>query len=403
MIRKSYCRNLLLLPTTILVMLLLSVGCQVGIEICEESEHPHVSPLIITYEWPAGFEEGSERMVVLANRPISTVRYLFGWLPEYNKGHEFAYYTFDSTEEKTTYFDSLGLRAFELATDTNNVEECSIRIGTFQMLTYNCSPYFSVDTLYDFLTERKVSSQAMGVRYHTWSVVDSIDPSFQDWLNFNPEYPYARDIGPLFFDEQIVESRTGEPVLVNFSPHTISQRIHIDFVVVTDEPALDIDSIRGEISGVVLSKQLFTGYLDMNAEHSCRVIFTADLSPMTSTDYDCRATIDVLGLTEPVDAQMQTGPGILHIAAYTQYTDPESGKKELRNYHWSINMYQMLQANPVTMQTADRAHHVNTSPEETLVIPYSLKIYLHDYDDNQDGVTDWIDHKEPNDSLDLEF
>lgn len=391
----------------------------VGVELCESS-HPHLSKLIVNYIWPEEMTQGNEvpnKSWIIANRPSDPLRYLFGWFTDTSDmGREMAYLNSYSAETKKPFFSMDSLRWFsERATLADAQDSCGIRLGEYQVITTNCSFFLQVDSIDSFFHRHDIFPSHISVRYNTDIIADSISPAFHDWVDYNPKYPFVKDIGSVFFDQQIVKAEKGFDTEVNFTPQVISQRIDLEFNVETDDSQLVLDSIRGEISGVVKSKAIVTGYLNMDATQSCRVLFDATVPATPSSDGTTRrwpsiATINVLGLCEPTDADKQTGPGILHLAAYTHYIEPadpevEGSKAKVvkRTFFWGINLYNVLQAHPVTRQTEDLRHHVMTSNHETLQIMNRLKMKLSDITGDGD-IENWPeDPDSENGDFDIEF
>ena len=391
----------------------------IGLELCESS-HPHLSKLIVTYAWPEEMTKDGlvpEKSWIIANRPSDPLRYLFGWFTDTNdKGREMAYLNSDSAEAKKPFFNMDSLRWFsDRATLADAQDSCGIRLGEYQVITTNCSFFLQIDSIDSFFHRHDIFPSHISARYNTEIIADSIDPALHDWVDYNPKYPFVKDIGPVFFDQQIVQSVKGFDTEINFAPQVISQRIDLEFNVETDDSNLVLDSIRGELSGVVQSKAIFTGYLNMDATQSCRVLFNANVPGTPTSDGTTRrwastATVNVLGLCEPTDAEKQTGPGILHLAAYTHYielADPEvegsTNKLVKRTFFWGINLHDVLKAHPVTRQTEDLRHHVMTSNHETLRIMNRLKMKLSDISGDGD-IENWPDDPDKeNGDFDIEF
>lgn len=374
-----------------MAFLLFLAACDtVGVEICEEN-HPHLSQLIIHYVWPDEMLQRDsipEKTWVIANRPANPLRYLFGWFPESeNLGREMAYLNNDSSELKKSYFDADSIDWFtRFARIEDAYDSCGIRLGDYQMITTNCTPFLLVDPISEYFHDHEVFSSEMGIKYNTELSIDSIDPCLHDWVDFNPEYPFVKgDAGPIFYDQQLVTAFKGQNTEVTFTPIVISQQIDLKFQVETGDENLRLDSIKGELSGVILDKKIFTGYLDMDATKSCRAPFRAKFNEGVRSEsgrsWDCVGTVDVLGLCDPINEEMQTGPGIVHLAAYVSYIN-EKEEVVKRTIFWGINLYQVLQKNPVTRQTEDKFHHVVTSCHEVLVIPNVLQMRLSDFTDN---------------------
>ncbi|MDO4496322.1 MAG: hypothetical protein Q4B58_00600 [Bacteroidales bacterium] len=403
-----------------LLLSLMAGACDtIGVDVCEDA-HPHISKLAVSYTWPEEMSTGKtpNKCWIIANRPADPLRYLFGWFPTETAsfyGREMAYLNYDTTETKKAYFDADSIKWFEnKATLYDALDHCGVRLGDYQMLTTNCAYYYEIDSLEQFFHNHEIFPKDLYVRYNTETVPDSIDPALRDWMDFNPQYPFVKDIGPVFFDQQLVSAVRGQSTEVHFSPKVISQKIDLKFTIASQNEEVVIDSIRGEISGVVRSKSLFKGFLNMDGTQSCRMIFSTQvpidtLQGTNTRVWSCNTSLNVLGLCEPANEKMQTGPGIVHLAAYVHYykpADPVKGTPERlvkRTIFWGINLYQALKKNPVTKQTEDLYHHVISSSHETIVIPNILKIDLKDFDDDK-HIEIWpSDPNGGNGDFDIEF
>lgn len=391
----------------------------VGVEICDAPQHPHLSQLIINYTWPEQMVQRGlvpEKSWVIANRPADPLRYLFGWFTASDRrGMELAYLNNDPSEEKQPYLslDSMLWFAGEALLD-DMPDSCGIRVGQYQMVTTNCSNFLLIDSLTEFMQSHEIFPSHLSIKYNTEVIADSIDPALHDWVDYNPEYPFVKDIGPVFFDQQIVTSPRNASTVVDFTPELISQQLDLQFKVQSEDQNLVLDSIKGELSGVVRSKSIFTGYLDMDATHSCRIMFDAKIPSSPSGQgstrvWNCETTIDVLGLCNPVSEKMQTGPGIVHLAAYVHYIEPAKPAEGIpeklvkRTIFWGVNLHQVFKSHPVTKQTQDKRHHVCTSNHEVLVIPNLLQMSLKDFE-GEDGIETWPDDPDAgNGDFDIEF
>lgn len=360
-------------------LLTMATSC-VGVDFCTEEEHPHTSELQISYP------TDTIKTFVIANRPYLTCKYLFGWFPMENVGYAIG-------------TDSLDWFMSEETTSAKASAQY-LHTGKYSMMTISAFQSMHFDSLDVFMNNSEASADIIGIHYNTWQRPEEVDSVFADWVNMNTQYPYAKDEGVIYFDEKIADAKTGEPTIVSFTPTPISQHLSFDLTIARNDEALILDSIQAEISGVVVSKKLRTGYLDMVGEHTAKMIFPMRASLMNDRlTYACHGEVNVLGLMGPASPDMQSGPGIMHLAAYTHRTNSR-GEKECRTYLWGINLFGTLNEHPVVLRTTDMEHHVMTSPNETLRLPFDLKMLIEDYN-NQDDIYHW--EKDHPDHVEVEF
>lgn len=371
----------------LLSALLTMLSACVGVDLCTEEEHPHTSELQISYS------TDTIKTFVIANRPYMTCKYLFGWFPMENVGYELGSLPPEPVDSMPPHFDADSLRWFmDEETTSAKAKAQKLRKGKYSMMTISAFQTMHFDSLDVFLRNSDASADIIGIHYDTWHRPEEVDSAFVDWVNMNTQYPYAKDEGVIYFDEQIADAETGEPVIVNFTPTPLSQHLTFELSLARNNEELVLDSIQAEISGVITSKKIRTGYLDMVGEHTAKMIF-----PMRATlqndglTYSCHGEVNVLGLMGPASADMQTGPGIMHLAAYTHRINSR-GETECRTYLWGINLYSTLYEHPVTLRTFDMEHHVMTNPYETLQLPFDLKMKIEDYN-NQDDIYHWEDDR----------
>lgn len=373
----------------------------VGVDICMEPDHPHTSQIDIIYRWNDNLEH-PEKTLVFANRPYLTCRYALGWFTEYNEGCEIAFLSPDTLTDKKSYYD---ISLFDWFSEEATVEDADtfrVRLGSYQFMTINSSPYLTLDSLDAYMTQSETSVEVLGVKYKTWATPVAVDSCFKDWFDFNPEYRYTRDFGPVYCAEQTAIVEKSKNTEIIFEPHTITQRINFLFTIESEAEGIVIDSIKGEISGVVPYRNIYSSHIKLIGEETCRMLFNAEDKGLgIGIIHDCMATIDVLGLMAPASANMQTGPGILHLAAYTHIITDE-GTEERRTILWGINLFDVLKEHPVTVSSKDKAHYTISSPEETLNIPYPLKIHISDFNLNNGDIEHW-QTEDGNGTFDIEY
>lgn len=384
----------------LLVSASLLTAC-VGVDICEEAEHPHQAVLQVQYNWPStATSEETSKTWIIASRPYITTKYDFGWFAQENIGCEIGYLSPDENDTiKSSYFNQDSISWFTREAVEEDATEQKVRVGRYSMMTVSAYPYMHFDSLDVFMSQSNASMDMIGIHYDTWTRPEEVDSAFVHWVDFNTTYPYVKDEGVIYYDEQIVDAETGEVAMVNFAPMPLSQQLTFQLNVARNSEELIVDSVQAEISGVVVAKKLRTGYLDMEGAHTARMIFPLSVKSSSGNTFACEGSVNVLGLMGPANDEMQTGPGILHLAVYTHRFN-DRGEQENRTYLWGINLYHTLHEHPVTLRTPDMQHHVMTSAAETLQVMVNLLMRIEDFH-NEDDIYHW-EKEDPND-VDVEY
>lgn len=377
----------------------------IGVDICDKTEHG--GEMQIRYLWPETVRNVPEKMWVIARRPTNYYRALYGWFPngkesmEYtNQGYEIGYCTPDTvqwTPEKMQWFQK------EAMPESEEVTSQRLRRGTYWMVSMNCTDWLMYEPISQFMNGDSILLSHSKVEYIQVSTPDSVGERWKNWMDTNPKYKYAADLGEVYWCRMEVDANTDEPLMIDFVPEPLYQQLDFRFNISTDHEDLHIDSVRCELSGVSCSKMLGGGYLDMDSEESVRVLFALDSTDVVQKglDYDCTGRVGILGLCSASDVELQSGPCILRISAYTHYQPTEAEVQKLKNrtYSWSINLRNVLKSHPVTVQTRDSLQWVNSSFHEVLELPYIMGVKLEDYGNINEGIDIWPD----NGNIDIEY
>ena len=414
----------------IFILLCCLTSCSTEVELCDVQVHPHRYELNVDYQFESGAVH-PDSMYIFANRIFNTIRYQFsynllteeGKLLKYlpNKGEETDTDTDAQTsiarngDEGTGTGDDTGTgdntdgdngdgttddntgdtesnegdnegNVDEETTPDENEEETepqvpvftdfSVRAGQYQILTINQSESFVLDSVNYFMSDALVQSSVLGITYRRYSRPQYQGQSVEKWVDFNQGYDFVQDAGPIYYDMQAIDTETGGNMNIVFKPQAITQEITFNFNVKLNGKGLTLDSIRGEVSGVCAGMGLFTRYLDMDAIHSCRTVFHADMGQMSGDSIvPCTATVYVPSLINSEDENMKTGPGIIYLTASVKATD-EDGTEVFKTCYAGINLRKYLLEQPLTkLADGNGIHHVITEQKVVINIEPMFPIY----------------------------
>ena len=136
----------------------------------------------------------------------------------------------------------------------------------------------------------------------------------------------------------------------------ITPRIYFDFDIQKEEDVV-IDSIWGEISGIPASLDFVDNVLDLKKTY--KMLFRADYTPLPAYSDSTKAItmkasgqINATSLVPSYSQRLTTGPGILHLAAYTHVKN-EDGTKKGKIFRVCINLYNTLNASGLLVWNAN--------------------------------------------------
>lgn len=347
----------------ILLGSLLGAGCNTDVELCYD-EHPHRTLLDFQFSWKEeDLSDKPDSMNIVAIRISNTIRYDFRVTshPTGNTG-----VLLSPEEEKS---DTLS----GVAND-----KLWVRSGAYQFITYSNLKSLSLD---EEQTGNSSSLINLNFRYNPVSLAECLkDISLSAWDDYNPYSGYIKD-GEALIYHGIVNYQTipihastdTTKVVVNLSPALITPRIYFDFDI-QKEADVVVDSIWGEISGVPASLDFVNNAL--NLDKTYKILFRADYSPLPAYSDSTQAmTIQTSGhinapsLVPSYSQKMTTGPGILHLAAYT-HVKSENGKKKIKIFRVCINLYNTLNSSGLLVWNES----TKTYGQGTLGKDYHLRI-----------------------------
>lgn len=448
----------------ILIGLFCLTACNTQVELCDLPVHPHQYELTgnVTYEWgDIPEDERPDSMYIFANRIFNTIRYQFSYNLLTEEGHLLKYLpnrgdtpTNEGTPkarngEITGNDDTTGTGNGETtggngdtaggegttdigdnlpegegpAEDDDTQEEpeviiptysdFSVRAGQYQLLTINHSEAFGLDSLDAFMGNTAVKSSVLGITYYRHNRPYYDQKEVNDWTDFNQGYDFIQDAGGVYYDMQTANTEKSGNLRITFRPNSITQKVTFNFNIQLQGEYMDVDSVRGEVSGVCPGLRLFTNYLDMDAVHSCRMFFVAETnksSLASDSIVRCSATVNVPSIINSEDENMKTGPGIIYLGATVSAKKIDDKGKETtirKTCFAGINLRKYLLAQPLTKLTdGNGIHHVITEPEVVIDIEPIFPITLDEVLDstNPEGnINYWFQEEGSNGDHDIEI
>lgn len=177
----------------------------------------------------------------------------------------------------------------------------------------------------------------------------------EEYIDFNPIYPYLRPIGSLYYvrpsgDTHTLVTTTGSNV-ITLEPVKLTRNIKFS-VNLNTEPGVVITKCIGTISGVPGSVQLLTG--NVSNRNTAKVSF--DMENVSGTRYEGSA--NVLGLFPSEDPALIVGPGILTVIVHANVEDQENSPRRI--FYANLNLMKQIQDADVMRRTEDMSGYVFT-------------------------------------------
>lgn len=355
----------------ILLGSLLGAGCNTDVELCYD-EHPHRTLLDFQFSWKEeDFSEKPDSMHVVAIRMSNTIRYDFR-VTSHPTGNTGVLLSPDSERDE---------EASDTVSGAVN-DKLWVRSGPYQFIAYTSSK--------DLILEPSKPGNSQGdqnmviglkFRYASTTLNDYLSHiSLASWDDYNPYSGYIKNGNAIIYQGNVnyqtipVHASTDtSKVVVNFKPALITPRIYFDFDIQKEEEVV-IDSIWAEISGIPESLDFVNNVLDLKKTY--KMLFRADYTPLPAYSDSTKAMtmkasgrINATSLVPSYSQKLTTGPGILHLAAYTHVKN-EDGTKKGKIFRVCINLYNTLNASGLLVWNA----HADTYGQGALGKDYHLRI-----------------------------
>lgn len=365
-----------------------TVSCT-DVDLCLETVHPHRASVAYRFNW-ASYNYHPDSMLVLANRVVNmwkgamcvnstdgTGVYL------YNTQVDNAAVENTDTDDAGTG-DSSELEDNEMAAtradegNNSSVSEFRIPTGDYKFITFNRNfSELDYSRLEEYYVDPAMPLHDITISYKIMSRESrDLRHILKDWTDWNP---YAWYIQPsseaIFYDTVSVRKlKANQLYTVTFRPKPLTQHIRIIFDIekVASEVPFTIDSVFAEVSGIPLSVDLSTGYVDIRQTGKMMYrteLLSANGSPLsqdteTNTKLRCQKDINVPGIVRSEDNTVMRGPGIMQVYIMASTKEPKRRKK----FQGVINLYATLTEADLIHYTPDRQHAVPWGDNKTLFV-----------------------------------
>lgn len=175
-----------------------------------------------------------------------------------------------------------------------------------------------------------------------------------NYIDFNPVYPYIRNTGQFYYvrpssdSHTMISSNQGHDNTITLKPQLLTRKVHFT-VNVNLEEGVKIDRFIGTISGVPQEAQLMTG--NVSDRNTGKVPF--EMASEDGRTY--KGAVNVFGLFSSDDSSLIVGPGVLTVTVHAGFE--EEGILHSRIFHASINIKEEIDKADIMMQTEDKASY----------------------------------------------
>lgn len=309
-----------------------------AVELCPETDHPHVANIIAEFDWGGEEADKPARMNLFAARKPNTWR--INGVADTETGEVTATEVLEDGTETTAPFKMRG--------------------GEYTLISINDYDRVSIDNLETFLTDPQADADTLFLRLMETPREELPELRGVNLPDFNPGYRYVPNIGRVFYSlERNIRITTGQTEVLHIAPTPISQSITIKFNIRTIGDVV-VDSLIAEMSGVCGRMNIAKAYLDTTQLY--RIIFRPTIEQTAPDLLTCTSNFHALGIIpSPVDSYLN-GPGILQVAIYAS-----SGNKK-RIFHAGNNPRQDLLDADLTEKLEDgRTYMKQTDPVEIIL------------------------------------
>lgn len=375
-----------------LLLLCTAVACTT-VELCPETDHPHLATIRAEFDWSGNDADKPARMNIVASRILNTWR--THGIADTKTGHvapglsairekpsqetEETPDTEGQEQPQTREGESTegneetnGTEGEETpdtpAEDPEKPEQESLKLkgGEYNLFAINTYTGLSIDSLQCYLDHPQAMVDTLYLHMQETSRNDLPELKGIDMPDFNPKYKYIQNAGRIFYAAtRGVTIRTGQTETLRFTATPVSQSVTIKFKVRTIGE-VQVDSLIAEISGVCGRMNIADAYLD--TANLYRIIFRPEVEKKAEDVITYKAVLHVLGIIPSPKESYLIGPGIIQVAVYAS-----SGKRR-RIYYAGANPRQNIIDAKMTEKREDgRTYLAHTDPV-TIELDGELKI-----------------------------
>lgn len=289
-----------------ILLLLCGMTCCTQVDLCPETEHPHVATILTEFDWGdwnGAEEDKPTHMNIVASRILNTWR-----------AHGIA----DTRTGVVENGMSAPLQAEEAGT-------FKLKGGEYNIFAINTREGVVIDSLNCYLTHPEAKVDTMYL--HLKEMPREALPELQgiNLPDFNPGYKYIQDAGCIFYSVQKgVNIQTGQSKTLRFDMSPVSQQVQVKFKVQTIGD-VKVDYIIAEMSGLCGRINISEAYLDTAKLYRTIFMFDAE-NGVEQVDNDVTtysASFYTMGIVPSPKESYLTGAGILQLAIFTS-----SGNKQ---------------------------------------------------------------------------
>ena len=389
------------------VGLIALVACSTDVDLCPQTQHPHLTPVVFRYDWSQ--DQRPDTMFVIANRVINTWKYSLAVDTKTEKGRfihnedNWEVETPETPDEPETpeapdepetpetpdepetpetpdepetpetpdepvapeMASAPVTRADEEGGETEGgvlLDEFPLRSGPYKFSTFVIDSteivYSDVDRFINS-PANEMSFSEICLEYKTYEKTDpGLRGILADWDDYNPYALYIQpDITPVWFDSIPTTDIQGlARTDIRFTPRPLSQNIDLYFNItkIVDVQPFVIDSVTAELGGIPIKINLSNGYIDITK--TCKMMFKMELlnssgevadDQLNNGSVKCHANINVTSIVHGVDNTVRTGPGIMQVIIHTHCPAPNDPVAvdgiRHKRIQGKINLYNTLQ------------------------------------------------------------
>lgn len=336
-----------------------------AVDLCSETEHPHVTETRVRLNWgdinPA---EIPAEMHVVASRIINTWRIHGLTDTAKDPGTEnnvFLQETSDSQEQpaepSTFYLHGGEYNLFVINDQKTEVtappaetrEEAAVTEKETSEETLPSDALVGIENLSNYVHNKQVSFSDLYLRVKSFGDKKPEIVEENDLPDYNPDAEYLEEIkAPIFYAvKKGMEVRTGAPTTIDFDMQRISQRINIILNIQTEGNISkeDLSEPIIELSGVCGRFKISEACLDTTQLYRMAHKVTPEEFTQTGENsYRCVVHFHTLGVIPSAAKGHQNGPGIIQVAIQVSSEQEDGSGKNSRYIYAAINPYDELTA-----------------------------------------------------------
>ena len=325
------------------------------VELCPETEHPHVATIQVNYDWH-GEDQNKEgfptEMNIVASRILNTWRaHGIADIASKTVRNGLSEPIITDKEDKeeggvTEGEEEEGVTKGEENTDNEEGTETPptptpvipfrLKGGEYKAFTINSDAKLTIDSLQCYLTHPAARVDTLYLHMEEVSRNDITELQGLKLPDFNPTYRYIKNVGRLFYGLNTnIEIHTGQTETLFFDMQPVSQEVEVKFSIKKTgdhKDQIKIETVVAEMSG--LCGRINISEANLDTTNLYRMVFPGNgvsLSEEVNGDISTYTTrFYTLGIVPSAKKELLVGRGILQIAVKA------SVPKSLKNQQVSL-------------------------------------------------------------------